>query len=198
MKALLAVSALVATTASGPALTPAGAAPPALTPAGAAPPAPTPLAVTPKPAQRPSAAQIRAAVRRAKRSSNLWGTINICNTKRYPKVIGIRGQMPALGFETILSMAIQVDYWNVNDKKFEPDPGVEKTVVLGPATSGLHQDGVSFRFVPPADLSGQISFTWKLAGKVIGRASRLTAGRLKHVAFGDPPGHSAATCRIKS
>ncbi len=137
-------------------------------------------------------------MRRAKRSRNLWATINICNTKRYPNVIGIRGQMPALGFETTLSMAIQVDYRNVNGKKFEPDPGVKKTVVLGPATSGLHQDGVSFRIVPPADLSGQISFTWKLAGKVIGRASRLTAGGLKHVAFGDPPGHSAATCRISS
>lgn len=155
-------------------------------------------AAAPKPVHGPSAAQIRAAVRRAQRSRNLWATINICNTKRYRDVIGIRGQMPALGFETNLSMEIQVDYWNIAQKKFVPDPGVKLPVALGRATNGLHQGGVSFRFHPPADLSGQISFTWKLAGKVIGHAHRTTQGGLKHVAFGDPPGHSATTCRINS
>ncbi len=178
VNALPAVTALVAAAAPGLAVTPASA--------------------TSRSSDRPSATQIRTAVHRAERSRNLWATVNICNTKRHPHVIGIRGQMPALGFKATLMMDIQVDYWNTEHRTFEPDPAAKKQVLLGRATSGLHQDGVSFRFDPPAVLSGRITFTWKLAGKVIGHASRRTANGPKHVDFGDPPGHNTSTCRIGS
>ncbi len=184
MRATPAVTALAAAAALTPAI--------ARTPVAAL----ASTAVARKSSQRPSAAQIRRAVRRAERSRNLWATVNICNTKRNPDVIGIRGQMPALGFKTVLIMDVQIWYLNRKTKKFVPDPAIREHVVLGAATTALHQDGASFRIVPPADLKGQITFSWALGGKVIGRTTRMTAGGIKGVDFADPHGYSAATCSI--
>ena len=65
----------------------------------------------------PTHSQISAAVARVKRSRNLWATVNICNTKRHPDVVGIRGQMPALGFSSALSMQVDphsgAGYWQL-------------------------------------------------------------------------------------
>ena len=70
---------------------------------------------------RPTKAQIRTAVARAERSKSLWATVNICNSKRYPDRIGVRGQMPSLGFAAWLSMDIQVQYYSdAHEKHFVP------------------------------------------------------------------------------
>jgi hypothetical protein len=145
-------------------------------------------------ARGPSAAAIRAAVRSAESSKLLWATVNICNTKRHPDTIGIRGQAPSLPFASAMSMRIGVDYWN--GTKFAPDPHAIKVLQLGDPVNRLIQSGANFTFHPPVVLSGTIEFEWKLAGKVIGRATRLTGHGDKHVAGGDPPGYSTATCRI--
>jgi len=152
------------------------------------------LALMPAAAQ---AAPVNAAIARAEHSPALWATVNVCNTPRNPAVIGIRGQMPALGLRTSLSMEIQVDYWSSRDQRFEPDPGVAKRVTLGHARRGVHQAGWSFQFAPHAGLlSGTVTFTWKIAGRVVGRAVRPTTGGHGHVDGADPAGHSASACRI--
>lgn len=102
--------------------------------------------------------------------------------------------MPSLGFPSTMSMRIHVDYWN--GSKFTPDPGATRRVDVGDPTNRLVQGGANFTFQPPVILSGTIEFEWKLAGKVIGHATRLTGHGYKHVAGGDPPGYSAATCRM--
>jgi hypothetical protein len=142
----------------------------------------------------PTRAQIRAAVRRAEHSKSLWATVNICNTTRHPKTIGVRGQMPSLGFAATMSMRVQVDYWT--GTQFALDPGVSKRVALGDPTNRIIQGGANFTFQPPVILSGTITFEWKLAGKVIGHTTRLTGHGYRHVDGGDPPGYSAATCRM--
>jgi hypothetical protein len=143
----------------------------------------------------PSPARIRAAVRAAERSRSLWATVNICDTARHPDTIGVRGQMPGLGFPADLSMGVQIDYWSFRKNKFVTDPGVTKKVTLGSASDRLVQGGANFRFTPPVVLSGTVTFEWKLAGKVIGRATRLT-GHDRHVDGGDPPGYSAPDCTM--
>jgi hypothetical protein len=144
----------------------------------------------------PSKAQIRAAVNKAEHSRYLWATVNICNTKHHRDMIGVRGQMPSLSFAVSLDMNIQIDYWSSTRHRFVRVPGVAKSVPLGDPTNSIVQGGATFRFDPPVYLSGTISFKWKLHGKVIGRTSRATSSGDKHVAFGDPPGYSAATCRM--
>jgi hypothetical protein len=142
----------------------------------------------------PTAAQISAAVAHAKKSHDMWATVNVCNSPKYPNMLGIRGQIPSLGFVTSMYMRVQVDYWNFADSRFEPDPMATDVVSLGSGSIGLHQGGVMFQFTPPVVLSGTVTFEWKLGGKVIGKAVRYTGHGYKGVDFGDPPGYSTATC----
>jgi hypothetical protein len=156
--------------------------------------APAPAALASSGSHAPSAQQIRAAVRSAAQSRLLWATVNICNTTRHRDTIGIRGQAPSLPFATTISMRIQVDYWN--GSKFVPDRYATKRVNIGDPVNEVVQNGANFTFHPPEILSGTIEFEWKLGGRVIGRATRLTGHGYKHVAGGDPSGYSTATCRI--
>ena len=91
-------------------------------------------------------------------------------------------------------MRIQVDYWN--GTKFVPDRHAITQLDLGDPVNQVIQNGANFVFHPPVILSGTIEFQWKLSGKVIGSATRLTGHGDKHVADGDPPGYSTATCRM--
>jgi hypothetical protein len=148
-------------------------------------------------ATRPTAAQIRAAIGRAMRSSDLWATVNVCNTTRHKNKIGIRAQMPSLGFASRLYIDVRVDYWSPADNRFEPTQADSGPISLGRATHAVHQGGSLFTFAPPAGvLRGVVTFEWRLGGKVIGRAVRKTGHGYKHVDFADPPGYSAGTCTI--
>lgn len=155
---------------------------------------PAPAAVAKARGGTPTQQQIRAAVRGAERSRLLWATVNICNTARHRNTIGIRGQAPSLPFATTMSMLIQVDYWN--GRKFIPDPYASKRLDLGDPSNEVVQNGANFTFRPPVILSGTIEFEWKLAGRVIGHATRFTGHGYKGVAGGDPAGSSSATCRM--
>ncbi len=148
----------------------------------------------------PTPRQVRAAVKRAERSRGLWATVNVCNTRAHPNRIGIRGQMPALGFPARLSMTIQVNYWDTVKKAFVPVPGSNARSVarLGTVLDGLQQGGHTFQFKPGAGLlSGAITFRWTRLGKVIGQISKLATGGHRGVDGGDPPHHSAARCTIR-
>jgi hypothetical protein len=154
-----------------------------------------------RPPSKPTKAEINAAVKRAKRSHKLWATVNICDTAAHSNVLGIRGQVPALGFATSMSMLVQVDYYVAADGRFEPDTSVPPVrVPLGkkPEATGLWQGGLTFTFTPPAVLSGTVTFQWKLGKKVIGHVTKLTAHGIKGVADSDPPGFSTATCTIST
>jgi hypothetical protein len=147
--------------------------------------------------RQPTPAQIRAAVARAERSRDLWATVNICDTKRNPDTIGIRGEMPALGFKTGLSIEIRLEFYKFKQRQWALVPGAVRRVPLGSFSTGLHQDGFSFIFKPFVVLRGAVTFKWTLAGKVIGSTARTTARNLKHVDDGDPPGYSRARCTIQ-
>lgn len=145
----------------------------------------------------PTRKQARAAIRGAERAHQLWATVNICNTHKHPDMVGIRAQMPALGFRAALTMVIEAQYWSGTDQRFEPDPYADRNVWLGHPSSGLHQAGVTFSFSPPVFLRAVVTFSWKHDGKVLATVKRKTSRGASQVDFGDPPGYSRATCRIK-
>jgi hypothetical protein len=148
----------------------------------------------------PSAARIRSAVRGAERSSSLWATINICDSRRHPNELGVRGQMPALGFSASLSMVVQVDSYSATTKRFVPIPSPQATAKLpiGTVSSLVEQDGQVFPFKPHSGLlNATITFTWTRAGKVLGQTKRRTTAGHKSADFGSPPHFSAAQCKIK-
>jgi hypothetical protein len=160
------------------------------------------VAVMPAPAPartpaNPTPNQIRNAVRSAKQSRRLWATVNICDTRRHPNTIGIRGQVPALGFPASISISIAIEFFNPTTKRFTPDPGVEKSISIGNVADGIQQGGVTFRFPRNAGrLRGAATFSWKRGGKLLGSTDRLTTAGHRDADFSDPHGFSAATCTI--
>jgi len=161
------------------------------------------LVVTPSPAPaskrtNPTPKQVRSAVRSAERSKRLWATINICDTRRHPNTIGIRGQVPALGFQASISIAITVEFFNPDTKRFAPAPGAKKSISINNVSQGIQQGGVTFQFpIHSGLLRGSAIFSWKRAGRVIGHTDRPTTGGHRDADFSDPRGYSAPTCTIK-
>lgn len=146
----------------------------------------------------PTPNQIKRAVRSAEQSKGLWATINVCDTHKHPNTIGIRSEVPALGFPATISVLLGVDFWSTANKRFEPDPNARKTIKLGTVSHGIHQQGVTFQFAPQTGrLRGTATFSWTSRGKLLGSTKRVTTPRHHDADFGDPSGYSAATCMIK-
>ena len=151
----------------------------------------------------PTAAQIHKALTRAQHSKQLWATVNVCQVKGRGAAkggsIGIRGQMPTLGFTSTLSMTIQLNRWSSKNKSFAalPYKTAKTTVSPGTFATNLHQDGAVFPFGGPAGLlDATVTFGWSRGGKVLGTATRRTAAGHHDAAGGHPPHYSAAQCKL--
>jgi hypothetical protein len=144
-------------------------------------------------------ARIARAIRTAESSPSLWATVNICSSRRYPDDLGVRGQMPTLGFSASMSMVIQVDYWSAQSKRFLPIRSqlANTRLSLGSASSGLEQGGAVFPFKAHTGLlNATITFIWTRGGKVIGQTARRTTAGHSDADHGSPPHYSAAQCQI--
>jgi len=124
------------------------------------------------PGADPTPAQIRTSIARATSAKTLWATVNICDTRTQPRVLGIRGQMPSLGFASWLSMEINLSYYDQAKQAFVADPGTAKTIRLGRSTHGLQQGGATYTFMGPTPmLQASVSFTGGARGT---RSARRT------------------------
>lgn len=151
-------------------------------------------------APAPTPKQIRAAIARASRSSYLWATVNVCGSHGAKGgVIGVRGEMPALGFRATLSMTIQLRQYLSSSQRFVAVKGstARRTVTVGRWATGIHQDGAEFPFTSATGrLDAAVTFTWTRNGRRLGRLTRTTTGGHPSAAYGRPRHHSTATCRL--
>jgi hypothetical protein len=159
-------------------------------------------ATAPALAQGPSAKQIHQAASRAERSGSLWATVNICSSHGTGKggELGVRGQMPSLGFSSTLRMTVQLGYWSQKHERFMPIPGPSAVanLALGSSSTGLQQDGVVFGFNDSAGLlNAAVDFTWTRAGRVIAEASRITTAGHRDADYSRPAHYSAGNCRLR-
>jgi hypothetical protein len=145
----------------------------------------------------PTPAQISKAVQAAERSKDLWATINICDSRHHPNELGIRGEMPSLGFISQMFMTFQVLYRPTGGKAFKPVPKTMRRVNAGRESNKLRQSGEDYPFKPPVVLEGTVTFEWWHKGKLIGHTTRPTS-RGHTADFADPRGYSAAVCTIKA
>ncbi len=146
----------------------------------------------------PSPAQIRTSIARAESAKTLWATLNICDTRSHPNVLGVRGEMPSLGFASWMSMEIHLDYYNPTTKTFVADPGTAKTIRLGRSAHGLQQGGATYTFRGPTPiLHASVSFIWRRSGRTLGTTDMVTTVGHPSADFGSPPKFSAATCQIR-
>jgi hypothetical protein len=163
-------------------------------------PALTPVAVaraTVTPAPTPS--QIARAVHNATPTRLLWATVNVCVRRRRGGVMGVRGELPALGFDSTLSMTVQLRQYETSASRFVWVRGAtaQRTVTLGTVRTGVHQDGVEFPYASDTgELDAIVTFTWTRAGRRLAEVTLVTTGGHPTAAFSQPNGHTAAGCRL--
>ncbi|HTU30403.1 MAG TPA: hypothetical protein VMF07_13555 [Solirubrobacteraceae bacterium] len=148
----------------------------------------------------PTSAEITRAITHAERSRYLWATINICRPHvRQGGLVGVRGEMGALGFRSTLTMSVQLRQYDSKRRSYVAVRGstATRTVSLGPLESGVHQDGAEFHYASDTGLlDATITFTWTRNGKRLGKVTRTTTGGHHNAAFAQPKGHSASSCRL--
>jgi hypothetical protein len=157
-------------------------------------------AAAPAAAKPPSPRQVARAVTAAEKSPSLWATINICNSRTHRNQIGVRGQMPSLGFSSTMSMKITLNAWSPTAKTFQAidSPNAVDSVNLGSHSRGLEQAGAVFPFQKGETglWNATIVFQWKRQGKVVGQTQRRTTAGHHGADFGSPPRYSAKQCSI--
>ena len=150
------------------------------------------------PAGAPAATPVDVA-----KSPDLWATVNVCDTERFPDRIGVRGSMPGLGRRASLYMRFQIHYLAKADGKWhnieeKADSGYVK---LGVAKNRVLESGWTFKFLPPPDggahtMRGAVTFVWKRNGRTVKKRREVTESGHRSTKGADPPGFSAAICQI--
>jgi hypothetical protein len=136
---------------------------------------------------------------KAPQPSELWATVDICNTSHHPDTIGIRGSMPGDGHAgDTLYMRFLVQSQNATTKQWADigKSGDSGFVSIGSATVA-RQAGRTFEFkASPTSytLRGEVEFQWRRGHRVLRHASLPTSAGHASLAGAEPKGYSAATC----
>jgi hypothetical protein len=154
-----------------------------------------------------TAPTVPAAEARAER--DLWATVNACDTVKSPDQMGVRARMPGNGHRERMYMRFTAQYRSGKTWKVVSGRGRSGWLYAGSALFENQELGYTFSFdAPEAGKSfvarGLVQFQWrderrhlgKLRTVVVRRTHRYTAGGHR-TRRADPPGFSAATCRIR-
>lgn len=137
--------------------------------------------------------------------SNLWATINVCDTAEYPNIVGIRASMPGgRGRAERTFMRFQVQFYRpTTDSWHHIGAGADSGFVpVGSGRAKVRQSGRNFTLQPPPRnashvVRGVVTFEWRRGAEVVKRAARATRAGRPNTVGADPPGFSAATCEIR-
>jgi hypothetical protein len=132
----------------------------------------------------------------------LWATVDVCDTAAHPNTVGIRGSMPGTGdVHELMYMSFNVEYRRPGGPwRYLGAAGQSGPVRVGNGASVARQAGQDFVIAASTTrtyvLRGVIVFEWRLRGRTV--ATQVRATRAGHVAAAgaDPPGFSAAVCKI--
>jgi hypothetical protein len=141
-------------------------------------------------------------------SKHLWATVNVCDTKAHPGVIGIRASMPGNGRRERLYMRFEVQWFSFAKNRWLDTKSRTGWRHVGSARYRSTQAGFSFKFADPPPgsefrLRGEVGFQWRARKRkskryrVVERATRTTRAGIRGVEGGDPKGRSDAACVIR-
>jgi hypothetical protein len=150
------------------------------------------------------ACSLAAAPAGSARSSNLWATVNVCDTAGSPNSMGVRARMPGDGRRHRMYMRFTAQFKNSKGKWVAVSgKGASRWLYAGSALFKTQELGYTFSFDEPRPGSGYVmrglvQFQWRTkANKVIRRTHLHTeAGHPTHGA--DPKSFSAARCTIST
>jgi hypothetical protein len=133
--------------------------------------------------------------------SNLWATVNVCDTAASPNQMGVRARMPGNGKRERMYMRFSAQFQSGKAWKPVSGKGVSRWLFAGSAIYKTQEMGYTFSFdTPKAGTSylmrGVVEFQRRKGKKVVYRRHLYTAAG--HRSQGaDPKGYSSATCRIQ-
>jgi hypothetical protein len=153
------------------------------------------------------AVALLSAASPASASTDLWATVNLCNTPQHPYMMGVRGHMPGDGKREKMYMRFTAQY-RASDGSWQTVDGTARSpwIYVGSALFSNEEGGFTFSFDQPQAgdqfvMRGRTDFQWRAKrrrnGKVrivvVRRAVAITSAG--HPSTGsEPPGFSAATC----
>jgi hypothetical protein len=135
------------------------------------------------------------------KSSELWATVDLCNTPHHPDTIGIRGSMPGDGHaHDRMYMRFLVQNFDVSTHKWNNvGPSADSGFVQVGSAALARQAGRSFEFKPTATtytLRGLVEFQWHHNSHTTRSLTLPTTGGHTSLAGAEPAGFSAATCAL--
>jgi hypothetical protein len=135
------------------------------------------------------------------KSSELWATVDLCNTLHHPDTIGIRGSMPGDGHaRDRMYMRFLVQNLNVSKHEWaNVGRSADSGFVLVGSGALTRQAGRSFEFKPTATtftLRGEVEFQWHHDGHTVRSVTLPTTEGHTSLAGAEPAGFSAATCPL--
>lgn len=149
-----------------------------------------------------SSGALKARVARSVlQSRQLWATINVCNPKDQPDILGVRGSMPSDGRpRDTMYMSFRLQYLNSSTKRWA-DLAETKPSFVYVGAGAARQGGQSFQLMPVAGrpaftLRGVVEFQWRRGKTVLESTRRPTTAPHTSLAGADPRGFSAASCQI--
>jgi hypothetical protein len=135
------------------------------------------------------------------KSSELWATVDLCNTPHNPYTIGIRGSMPSDGHaRDRMYMRFVVQNFDASKHTWEyVGPSADSGFVQVGSGALTRQAGHTFEFKPTVStvtLRGLVEFQWHHNGRTTRSVTLPTSAGHTSLAGAEPTGFSAATCAL--
>lgn len=137
------------------------------------------------------------------RPPQLWATVDVCSPANQPHTIGIRGSMPGDGHAgDAMYMRFRIQYLDSSTLHWAyVTHGADSGWLRVGSANAVRQAGRSFQFASPAGkpaftLRGVVAFQWRRGKRTLTAASRTTTAGHRSLAGADPPGYSAANCKL--
>jgi hypothetical protein len=133
---------------------------------------------------------------------NLFATINVCDTKKHPNIVGVRGRMPGNGnSKQTMYLKALIQFKNSKGKWVQVTKnGKSPWLKAGNAKFAWGENGWNFPIAIKAGqkftFRGQVKYEWREGKNVVRTGARYTTGG-HQTAKSDPEGYSAATCTVK-
>jgi hypothetical protein len=147
---------------------------------------------------RPAA---HAAATPSAKPSELWATVDLCNTTKHPDTIGVRGSMPGDGHRRdTMYMRFVVQNFDASARKWQNiGLSADSGFVLVGSAAVTRQAGHSFTFKPTTTtftLRGLVEFQWHHGGRTVRSVTLPTTAGHRSFAGAEPKGFSAASCAL--
>jgi hypothetical protein len=150
------------------------------------------------------ACALAAAPSGSAKSSNLWATVNVCDTAASPNAMGVRARMPGDGRRHRMYMRFSAQFRNAKGVWVPVSgKGASRWLYAGSALFKTQELGYTFSFDAPKAgssyvMRGLVQFQWRRKSGSVVRRTHLHTEAGHPTRGADPKNFSAARCTIST